>query len=119
MLRLTVLNPDAAKKVFSNKMLEWIKNQGIRISQIDALLLHQPNSYIIKKIQSLLAGDKVMDVAGRYGNLVSASLGRQFYEQVSQGRTKLKHGSKISGFTLGAHAGNTYGGFIAKAFVAA
>ena len=110
------LNPDAAKQVFSTKMLEWMKSQGIQISKLDALLLHQPNSYIMKKIRQLYAGEKLMDIAGRYGNLVSCSVGVQFYEQISQGRIEMKNGSTLAGFTLGAHAGNTYGGFIARAW---
>ncbi|CAB9502316.1 3-oxoacyl-[acyl-carrier-protein] synthase 3 [Seminavis robusta] len=111
------LNTDAAKQ-FVPKMREWLSSQGIKISQLDALLLHQPNSHVMQKIKQFLAGDKLLDVSGKYGNLVSASLGTQFYEQIySSGKNKMKHGGLVAGFTFGAHAGNTYGGFLARIHV--
>lgn len=106
------LNPHAAKKVFIQQMYEWLASENLDADQLDALLLHQPNAVVIRYVEDKL-GSKVLNIADKYGNLVSTSLGVQFYEQLVL-NSRLKNGNTIAGFTLGAHVGMTYGGFIAK-----
>ena len=108
------LNPHAAKHVFTKQLFEWLDRQEVERDQLDALVLHQPNASVVKSVQKITGPDKVHNIAEKYGNLICASLGVQFYEQLSMGQTKLSDGSLIAGFTLGAHAGMTYGGFIAQ-----
>lgn len=106
------LNPDAAKMVFTKTLLEWMKKHKIQPSALEALFVHQPNGFVISEIQKQVGSDKVLNIAGKYGNLVAASLGTQFAEQL--GKTQLADKGFIAGFTLGAHAGMTYGGFVAQ-----
>jgi 3-oxoacyl-[acyl-carrier-protein] synthase III len=112
------LNPHAAKHVFTKQLFEWLARQSIDAAQLDALIVHQPNASVVTSIQKITGADKVHNIARKYGNLVCASLGVQFYEQLSTGKTKVKNKSLIAGFTLGAHAGMTFGGFIAQAHCA-
>lgn len=109
------LNPHAAKHVFTKQLFEWLETQNIDFQKLDALLLHQPNANVVKSVQKVTGPHKVLNIAERYGNLICASLGVQFYEQLSLRRTQVSDGGLIAGFTLGAHAGMTYGGFIAQA----
>ncbi len=109
------LNPHAAKRVFTKQLFEWLDRQEVELDRLDALVLHQPNASVVKSVQKIAGPDKVHNIAEKYGNLICASLGVQFYEQLSMGQTKLNDGALIAGFTLGAHAGMTYGGFIAQA----
>jgi 3-oxoacyl-[acyl-carrier-protein] synthase III len=108
------LNPHAAKHVFTKQLFEWLNQQDLKPEQLDALIIHQPNASVVTSVQKITGSDKVHNIAAKYGNVICASLGVQFYEQLSMRPNKLNDGGLIAGFTLGAHAGMTYGGFIAR-----
>jgi 3-oxoacyl-[acyl-carrier-protein] synthase-3 len=117
------INPMAAKSLFINKLKEVVAEAGVRLADCELLAIHQPNSEIVQQINETLldgAGVEVLDIAARYGNLISSSAVTNLCEALHGPDARpVSDGGQVFMFTLGADAGMTYGGCLMRHHVMA
>jgi 3-oxoacyl-[acyl-carrier-protein] synthase III len=116
------INTGAAKALFIEKFREVLGRANVSIDMFDRIIIHQPNSDIVKQINRQYQAQlrtPILDIANRYGNLVCSSAVVNLYEMLSdENAPSIPHGGRMFLFTLGADAGMTYGSAILRHHIA-
>lgn len=113
------INPAAAKMLFVERFEYMLDEMGLRVGELDRVVIHQPNSDIVTRINETykdVAKAPIIDIAHKYGNLVCSSALVNLYECQ---REEIPDGGSVFVFTLGADSGMTYSGTVLRHFAVA
>lgn len=112
------INPAAAKALFIDKFAETVDKMGLRIADLDRIVIHQPNSNVVAQMNQRFRDVMrvpIVDVANRYGNLVCSSAVVNLFEcRIDEKAPPISDRGLVLVFTLGADCGMTYGGALLR-----
>lgn len=112
------INPAAAKALFIDKFRETVERMGLKIADLDRVVIHQPNSNVVAQMNHRFRDAlrvPIVDIAQRYGNLVCSSAVVNLFEcRIDETAPPISDRGLVLVFTLGADCGMTYGGFLLR-----